>query len=361
MSIGRPSTVLVLALAFCCCACSRLPQGTLLPVARAETDGTSTVPVLVATTRTRVESDDGSMFGRERADQPSYASIAVSIPPDSSRTVGRVQWPTSSPGDPRVSFVTVTADPVERPAFVGALAAATKKPRAGGKVLVFVHGFNNRFDEAVYRFAQIVHDSGAPGTPVLFSWPSQGSVSLEAYRADAESAAQSRDAFSQVLDAIAATPNVKEVTILCHSMGCFLTFETLRARAVAGRIGAKIKNVLFVAPDLDAESFRAQLREMGSARPRFALFVSQDDAALKLSKSLHGGAIRLGGIDPDQDPYAAEFRREGVELFDLTRLGGSAHSRAFDDVTSVMNMIQARLVSERQVTDGGSPASVARR
>ena len=30
-------------------------------------------------------------------------------------------------------------------------------------VLLFVHGYNTRFEEAVYRFAQIAHDAGAPG------------------------------------------------------------------------------------------------------------------------------------------------------------------------------------------------------
>lgn len=348
------STLGLIVLALCCCACSRVPLDTLLPVGQVEAEGVSVVPLLVATTRNRTAAGNAAMFDSERADQVNYASIAVSIPPDASRTVGQVQWPTSSPGDPRLNFVTVSAEAAEKPAFGAALAAAAKKPRARGRVLVFVHGFNNRFDEAVYRFAQIVHDSGAPGAPVLFSWPSRGSVSLEAYKEDAESAAQSRDAFSQVLDAIAATPNVKEVTVLCHSMGCYLTVETLRARAIAGRIGAKIKNVLFVAPDVDADSFRTQLHDMGAVRPRFALFVSRDDAPLKLSKSLHGGAIRLGGIDPDQEPYAAEFRREGVELFDLTRLHGRAHSRAFDDVTTVMSMIQARLVGEQQGTGGVS-------
>jgi len=39
-------------------------------------------------------------------------------------------------------------------------AAAKLSPH--GKVLIFVHGFNNRFDDAVYRFAQIVHDSKTP-------------------------------------------------------------------------------------------------------------------------------------------------------------------------------------------------------
>ncbi len=283
------STLALMALALCCCACSRLPLDTLLPVGWVKAEGVSVVPLLVATTRNRTAAGNAAMFDSERADQVNYASIAISVPPDASRTVGQVQWPTSSPGDPRLSFVTVSAEPIEKPGFVAALAAAAKKPKARGKVLLFIHGFNNRFDEAVYRFAQIVHDSGAPGAPVLFSWPSRGAVSLEAYREDAESAAQSRDALSQVLDAIAATPNVKEMTVLCHSMGCFLTFETMRARAISGRIGAKIKNVLFVAPDVDAESFRTQLHDMGSARPRFALFVSEDDAALRLSKSLHGG------------------------------------------------------------------------
>jgi esterase/lipase superfamily enzyme len=33
-------------------------------------------------------------------------------------------------------------------------------------VLVFVHGFNNRFEDAVYRFAQIVHDTRADVVPV---------------------------------------------------------------------------------------------------------------------------------------------------------------------------------------------------
>ena len=42
-------------------------------------------------------------------------------------------------------------------------------------------GWMARFDEAVYRLAQIVHDSNAPVMPVLFSWPSRGEVRLVAY------------------------------------------------------------------------------------------------------------------------------------------------------------------------------------
>lgn len=351
ISTLRSSTIAAIAMALCCCACSSLPPGALLPVAQADTGGTSLVPILAATTRNRATATPGEMFDSERADQVSYASITVSIPPDASRKIGEVQWPASLPGDPHQNFVTVSADHVDKPSFVAALSAAAKKG-ARGRVLLFVHGFNNRFDEAVYRFAQIVHDSKAPAIPILFSWPSRGQVGLRAYREDLESASGSREAVEQLLDTIAANPNVKQVTVLCHSMGCSLTLEALRARAVrAGKIGAKVRNVLLVAPDVDVNVFRAQMQQMGSVRPRFGLFLSQDDNALKLSKSIWGGVTRLGEVDPDQDPYKTDFRREGILVFDLTGMRGYAHSRAFEDVTSVMGMIEARLAQGQQMTE----------
>src|SRR6185437_14030433 len=87
-----------LALALGACA-GRPAQGVLAPVARSA-EGTSRVNVLVATTRQRSTTDSGEMFNGERAEGVSYASISVSIPPDSSRKIGEVQWPASLPGDP---------------------------------------------------------------------------------------------------------------------------------------------------------------------------------------------------------------------------------------------------------------------
>ena len=56
-----------------------------------------------------------------------------------------------------------------------------------------MHGFNNRFEDAVYRFAQILHDLGADAdvAPILFTWPSAGNVF--AYEYDRDSANYSRD------------------------------------------------------------------------------------------------------------------------------------------------------------------------
>jgi len=349
-----------MASAIFCSGCSgQLAQGALIPVAQVDAEGISLVPVLVATTRSRSTADAGEMFNSRPAEEASYASVTVSIPSDILRRTGEVQWPTSIPGDPRQSFVTVSANFLDRQSFVSDLSAAAKR-NARGKVLVFVHGFNNRFDRAVYRFAQITHDSRAPAVPVLFSWPSRGVPGLRAYQEDLESANASSDAVEQLLDTIGKNVNVQEVTILCHSMGCSPTMEALHAKVLrAGRIGNKVKNVMLVAPDVDVDLFRTQMREMGSARPRFALFVSQDDLALKLSGSIWGGTTRLGQVNPDQEPYKTDFRREGILVFDLTGKRGRAHSRAFREVTSVMGMIEQRFAEGQQMTEIGFESEAA--
>jgi esterase/lipase superfamily enzyme len=328
-----------LALASGACA-SRPAQGTLVPVAEAA-EGTSRVQILAATTRQRIE-DPGEMFGGDRAVDLSYAAVTVSIPPDSARKVGEIQWPESLPGDPRRDFVTVSANYLDKSGFVSALSTTAKQTKRS-KVLVFVHGFNNRFDDAVYRFAQIAHDSKAQGIPVLFTWPSRGELKLRAYTYDRESANYSRDAFEQVLAMLAGNPNVKEINIVAHSMGNWVTLEALRAMSIrTGRIGDKIRNVMLVAPDVDVDVFRTQIQRMGTARPRFALFLSQDDKALALSQTIWGGVPRLGEINPGQEPYQSELARENIEVFDLTKLRGDAHDRAFEDITQVVAMVRSR-------------------
>jgi esterase/lipase superfamily enzyme len=330
-----------LALALSACA-GRLSQGMLVPVAQSA-EGTSRVQILAATTRQRSTTDAGEMFSGERATESSYAAVTVSIPPDNARKFGEIQWPESLPGDPGRNFVTVSANYLDKPGLVSAV-SATAKQTGRSKVVIFVHGFNNRFDDAVYRFAQIVHDAKAPGIPVLFTWPSRGELKLRAYTYDRESANYSRDAFEELLATLTANPNVKEINIVAHSMGNWVTLEALRGISIrSGKIGGKIRNVLLVAPDVDVDVFRTQIQRMGSPRPRFALFVSQDDKALELSQTIWGGVPRLGEINPAQEPYQSELKRENIEVFDLTTLKGNAHDRAFENITAVVAMLKNRV------------------
>src|SRR6202030_2630354 len=100
-------------------------------------------------------------------------------------------------------------------------------------------GYNTRFAEAVYRLAQISHDSGAPAVPVLFTWPSRGRPLVYTY--DRESTNFSRDALEDVLQCLAKDPAVGEISILAHSMGNWVTLEALRQMSIRNRgLPAKI-------------------------------------------------------------------------------------------------------------------------
>jgi esterase/lipase superfamily enzyme len=356
MALSRHiATAIAVGVALACGACSSTSsQGTLTPVAEAE--GSTRVQILAVTNRKRSATDAGQMFTGERSEETSYASVTVAAPPGPAPSRGGFQLAGLTGTSPR-NFVTVGADHLDKRAFSAAISNAAKQ---GGRdrVLIFVHGFNNRFDDAVYRFAQVVHDSGAQGIPVLFTWPSRGELRLNAYAYDRESAIYSRDTLEQLLDTLAANRDVKEINILAHSMGNWVTLEALRSKAIGGgKIGNKVKNVFLVAPDVDVDVFRTQIRRMGNARPRFALFVAQDDKALSVAQFIWGGMPRIGDINPEQEPYRNVLAQEQITVFDLTKLpGDNAHTRAFDDITQVMVMVREQMNEEPVVTQGGRVA-----
>ena len=167
-----------------------------------------------------------------------------------------------------------------------------------------MHGYNTRFEEAVYRFAQIAHDAGAPVVPVLFTWPSRGKLFDYVY--DRESATYSRDALESVLQSMVKNPNVTQISVLAHSMGNFVTVEALRQMAIRNRgISPKIKDIMLASPDIDFDVFRRQIAEIEASdkSPPVTLFVSKDDKALAASSLLAGSEPRLGEIDPHAEPY----------------------------------------------------------
>ncbi len=334
--------LLVAALAACAGRSTEALLPTTLP-----TDGGAKVDLLVATSRAATDRP-GVPYGGERGDGLSLDRFVVSIPPDAARQVGEIQWPSSEPADPATSFAVVSRTRLGVPEAKAWLHSGPRR-----RVLVFVHGFNTRYDEAVFRFAQLVHDSGTDFAPVLFSWPSRGSVWAYAY--DRESANWSRDALEEVLAAAAADPNVGEVTVLAHSMGGWLAVEALRQMAIRDRgVPKKIGNLILASPDLDVDIFRRQLAAIGKT-PRVTLFTSRDDKALDLSKRLAGGVDRLGAIDPATEPYRSVLEKSGVTVLDLTalRTGDGLNHGKFAQSPEVVKLLGARLIAGQPVGGGG--------
>lgn len=329
--------------------CAGRPRGVLVPIAEAS-PLSSRVEMIVTTTRSRADTP-GEMFDGERGLTPSFAEITVSIPSAKHRRIGEVEWPKRLPANPLTDFATLKADEVSRPQAEAWLSKSVRKS-ADRSVLIFIHGFNNRFEDSVFRFAQIVHDAGAKSVPVLVTWPSRGS--LLAYGYDRESTNYTRNALENLLQYMAKDPEVKEVSILAHSMGNWLALESLRQMAIRnGHLPAKFRNVMLAAPDVDVDVFRSQIADMGKQHPKFTLFVSRDDRALAFSRRLWGNVPRLGSIDPEEAPYKTELAANNVSVIDLTKIKGGdrlRHSK-FAEAPEIVQLIGSRLSNGQELTD----------
>ncbi len=314
-------------------ACASDREGALLPVS-APPPGASQVDMLVATTRQRSD-QPGVLFNGERADTVSYQDIVVAVPPP------------SGAADPRDHAV--VSETAIGPAEVSRdLARLTPK---SGRVVVFVHGYNTRFEAAVFQFAQLAHDMNAEVAPILFSWPSRGRLLHYVY--DRESANFSRTDLADFLRVIAKNPRVTDIVVLAHSMGAWLATESLRQLALEdGRVPRKISNLILASPDLDIDVFRRQVREMGESRPLITVFVSRNDHALRLSALLAGGIERVGAVDLTEPANVEELESApGVVVLDLSALQTSDrlnHSK-FATSPEVVRLLGDRLIAGREL------------
>jgi esterase/lipase superfamily enzyme len=259
--------------------------------------------MVVATTRTRAESP-AFLFGGGRSSEASFADMVVSIPPDANRKIGEVQLPQQPPGNPETDFVTLKSEIITRDQATDTFSRLISRSHEK-EAFVFVHGFNNRFEDAVYRFAQILHDSGAGAdvAPILFTWPSAGNVF--AYEYDRDSANYSRDALEKLLRYLQDDPEIKTISILAHSMGNWVTLEALRQMAIRdGRVAPKVKVVLLADADVDVGIAREQITTLGPNYPHIVLFVSENDRALAAAREIWG-APRLAPSIPMSSPTRA--------------------------------------------------------
>jgi len=352
-SAPRPRLAVALAIAIAALVggCASRPYGDLIVGTTAP--GASQVDLLVVTTRAPVVAPAGVMFGGERARGLNFADIVVSIPP--THKAGDVEWPKSPPGDPERDFVTLRADRMDFPQAKAEFEARLART-PGRKVLVFVHGYNTRFEEAVYRFAQIVHDAGVDVAPLLFTWPSGGGAADYVY--DRDSAMYSRDALESGLQRLVDNPKVGSISLLAHSMGNYLAVEALRQMAIRDRgLPAKIRDVMLASPDIDVDVFRREIAEIdATARTtRFTLFVSRDDKALGLSSFLARDAARLGSLDPSQEPYSSMLAKARVNVVDLTSFASvDAFNHSKFASGEVVTAIGDRLEEGQALTDAKS-------
>lgn len=250
--------------------------------------------IMFATDRARTgDSDLETMFGGARAKggDVSYGTGEVTIPV-AVHVRGQEERPWLRRNeDPRKHVVLRAINVLPHGEFTAELRSMAAE--AGGDALLFIHGFNVTFAKAARRTAQIAYDLEYRGVPIMYSWPSDGS--LIRYLSDREDVEWSVPHIERFLSDLATAGEVRRLHLIAHSMGNQGLLRALHALAVRRPAGAPplFENVILAAPDFDSEVFTEQLAPViTSLSRRWTLYASDKDAALDASSVM--SVRRLG-------------------------------------------------------------------
>lgn len=160
-------------------------------------------------------------------------------------------------------------------------------------VLLFVHGFANRFEDGVMCTAQLAADVDFGGRAIAFCWPSIGDVSQAAYATDAAVAQESIDDLADLLDKLAARRSGSKsgrVHLIAHSMGNKIVLQAIYRLIDTGRWqpGEKhLGQVVLAAPDVGAALFNNLLDHTLGASERVTYYYYSRDLALDVSQQVN--------------------------------------------------------------------------
>ncbi|WP_417381317.1 alpha/beta hydrolase [Gimesia sp.] len=165
----------------------------------------------------------------------------------------------------------------------------TGQLRVGGEAFIFVHGFNNSFEDAARRTAQIAYDLKFKGAPVMYSWPSQEKGSIWAYKEDGRTAQWCEENVTLFIEAIARESGARKIHLIAHSMGNRVLSRALKniSQKLARTQEAEplFNEVILTAPDIDAQVFKDSIApHIIQTAERFTIYSSSEDLALKASR-----------------------------------------------------------------------------
>lgn len=167
------------------------------------------------------------------------------------------------------------------------LLATAENMKVQARPTIFVHGFNNSFESAVLRAAQIGYDLGIGQGIGLFSWASKGS--LWSYTTDEATSDASKYQLAKFLESFSLNGSHDGINVIAHSMGCRCVLGALEVLASqrSEALGS-IHQLILAAADVDSNA----MPHVGSLALRHAervtSYVSDKDQALKVSGWLHG-------------------------------------------------------------------------
>ncbi|GBF49493.1 lipoprotein [Leptospira ryugenii] len=264
-------------------------------------DDTKNLIVNFVTTRRVIANSapacDSNYFGFLTDINPHYGDCTINIP--AKHSVGDITW--NNTADRNLYFQLLGKKDKQEDEFFQQLKASSSE-----ELLLFVHGFNVNFDEAVIRAGQIRYDLKFLGEVVVYSWPAGAEAGVintlmmkSTYESNFQEAKLNREHFNRFLNQLQGIK--KRVHLIVHSMGHQVVLPSLAKQADEGK-SKIIAELILNAPDFDKEDFSKISSKLRTVSERVTLYCSPGDNALIASQKVNGGnragmCFKFEGID----------------------------------------------------------------
>jgi esterase/lipase superfamily enzyme len=285
----------------------------------AETKQRVAVRVFFGTNRARDDKAPAvKRFTGERGGAIQYGMAQVSIP--LTHRIGELEgprlWRLELSDDAEKHVVVSDVETLAQDLFIQQL-RSTIEAADERDVLLFIHGYNVSFEDALRRAGQLGHDLKFPGSTALFIWPSTGNVL--GYLKDGVNAEWSQPYFREFLELLLTKVGARRVHAIAHSMGNRLLVDAVeRLNPLdAPASSAELSQVVFAAPDVDAEVFESKMKIAAGHASGFTLYLSSNDLALRLSRMLHGHGRSGGTLLAANAVHTIDASRVDTSLFGL--------------------------------------------
>ncbi len=187
------------------------------------------------------------------------------------------------------------------------------------RLLVYIHGFNNAFEDGLTTVANLWHFAGRGSVPIAFTWPAGNGAGPLGYFRDRDAGTFSVHHTKEFLRMLSEMPEVAQIDIVAHSRGTDVATTALRELIIEARgsgqhpkLVLKTGTFIMAAPDLDVDIVRQRLQaeRFSEAFEQINLYINPNDGALRLSAYLTR-STRLGALrDEDFLPGELELLRK---------------------------------------------------
>ena len=144
----------------------------------------------------------------------------------------------------------------------------------------------NDFEKSCKRTALFQRALGLHDRLLLFSWPADGNMLK--YTWDEADLVWSVPHMAEFFENLVERSGNSKLDIVAHSLGARGALQALVRLAYRHQTGPLLNDLVLIAPDIDADTFRQEMPLLKRMVNRITIYVSENDKALKLSNEVHG-------------------------------------------------------------------------